>query len=75
MLPDWLSRKLHGGSSVEQKAETSAEPGLLDRFFCCCNSKLLVSVSPLDFLPIHIILWLKILNFSRDMYQEICTIK
>ena len=31
MLPDWLCRKLDGGSSVEQKAETSAEPGLLDR--------------------------------------------
>lgn len=31
MLPDWLCKKLDGGSSVEQKAETSAEPGLLDR--------------------------------------------
>jgi hypothetical protein len=31
MLPDWLCRKLDGGSSVEQKAETGAEPGLLDR--------------------------------------------
>ena len=31
MLPDWLCRKLDGGSSVEQKAETRAEPGLLDR--------------------------------------------
>jgi hypothetical protein len=31
MVPDWLCRKLDGGSSVEQKAETRAEPGLLDR--------------------------------------------
>ena len=31
MLPDWLCRKLDGGSSVEQKPQTNAEPGLLDR--------------------------------------------
>jgi len=31
MLPDWLCKKLDGGSSVERKAEASAEPGLLDR--------------------------------------------
>ena len=31
MLPGWLCKKLDGGSSVEQKAEASAEPGLLDR--------------------------------------------
>jgi hypothetical protein len=31
MLPDWLCKKLDGGSGVEQKAETRAEPGLLDR--------------------------------------------
>jgi hypothetical protein len=31
MLPDWLCKKLDGGSSVEQQAETKAEPGLFDR--------------------------------------------
>lgn len=31
MLPDWLCKKLEGGSSVEQKVDPKAEPGLLDR--------------------------------------------
>ncbi len=31
MLPDWLCRKLDGGSGAGQPAETRPEPGLLDR--------------------------------------------
>jgi hypothetical protein len=31
MLPDWLCRKLGGGSSVEPRTDPGAEPGVLDR--------------------------------------------